>query len=580
MSETLLREQLERIQRELLSSDSGSPSVRPGPSAVAVEGYAPYVAISLERPRSTDHGDLATNMALVLAKQLKMPPRQVAQLVIERLDRSAAGVVGVEIAGPGFINFRFGQALLHDHVARIIRADQAFGRATPERRMRYQVEFVSANPTGPLHVAHGRGAALGDAIASLLQWAGHDVEREFYVNDAGVQINRLGESLDARLRQLDGEAVDVPEGGYHGDYLRELALELKNDPPPQLNASDEQRLVFLRDWAVERLRAEQDRDLREFRVVFDAYFSETTLYRENRLQETLRELAERGLTFEADGAVWLRTSAFGDDKDRVLVKSDGTFTYFLPDIAYHRDKARRGFDHVIDVWGADHHGYAPRMQAVLAALGLSEFLDVQIVQMVRIVRAGEEVKMSKRAGDFVSLRELYEETGVDVARYFFLMRRSDAQMLFDLDLALDRTDKNPVFKVQYAHARIASIFRKAEVDPQTFRVEDTDLSRLATQVEQEMIKQLAIFPDTVARAVDARSPHVICEYLETTAGLVNSWYHSGNPSRNPELAVLVQDPQTRAARLLLARAIQIVLRNGLQVLGLSAPERMDREEIA
>jgi arginyl-tRNA synthetase len=580
MSETLLREQLERIVKELVAPDGGSLIPEPGTGEGVVTVPPPTVTVSLERPRSADHGDLATNVALVLAKQMKMPPQQVARRVLELLDLPAAGVVAAEIAGPGFINFRFGHALLHEQIAQIIRADASYGRGTPERRMRYQVEFVSANPTGPLHVAHGRGAALGDAIASLLQWAGHDVEREFYVNDAGVQINRLGESLDARLRQLEGEDVPVPEGGYHGDYLRELALELQRDPPAELRTPLADRVVFLRDWAVERLREEQDRDLREFRVVFDAYFSETTLYQENRLQETLQELAERGLTFEADGAVWLRTSAFGDDKDRVLVKSDGTFTYFLPDIAYHRDKARRGFDHAIDVWGADHHGYAPRMQAVLAALGLGEFLDVEIVQMVRIVRAGEEVKMSKRAGDFVSLRELYEETGVDVARYFFLMRRSDAQMLFDLDLALDRTDKNPVFKVQYAHARIASIFRKAEVDPRTFSVEDTDLSRLATPVEQEMIKQLAIFPDTVARAVDARSPHVICEYLETTAGLVNSWYHSGNPSRNPELAVLVQDPQTRAARLLLARAIQIVLRNGLQVLGLSAPERMDREETA
>ncbi len=541
-------------------------------------GEGTFTPIVLERPRQADHGDVATNLAMLLAKQLKRAPRQLAETIIERLDLSAAGVSSAEIAGPGFINFRFGQGTLNALLADIIQADQNYGRATPPKRERIQIEFVSANPTGPLHVAHGRGAALGDAIASLLTWAGHEVEREFYVNDAGVQVIRLGESVDARMRELGGAALEIPEGGYHGEYVVEIARELVRDAT--MTTGDEPgRATRVRDWAVAQLRAEQDRDLRDFGVFFDSYFSESTLYQEKRIEDTLHELKERGLTFESDGATWLRTSAFGDDKDRVLIKSDGAFTYFLPDLAYHREKARRGFDHVIDVWGADHHGYAPRMRAALKALGLENFLGVEIVQMVRIMRGGEEFKISKRAGDFVTLRDLYEETGVDVARYFFLMRRSDAQMVFDLDLALDHSEKNPVYKVQYAHARMSSIFKKADVDPASLNSDARLLDLLRSEQEQELIKQLSTFPNLVERAAEARTPHMVCDYLETTSSIVNSWYHSGNPSRNPELAVLVSDPDLRSARLALARAIQIVLRNGLTLLGLTAPERMEREEI-
>ncbi|MGH7462911.1 MAG: arginine--tRNA ligase, partial [Longimicrobiales bacterium] len=309
-------------------------------------------------------------------------------------------------------------------------------------------------------------------------------------------------------------------------------------------------------------------------------YYESTLYRERKTEETLDDLRSRGITYDGEGATWLRTTTFGDDKDRVLVKRDGTYTYFLPDLAYHRDKARRGFQHVINIWGADHHGYVPRLKAGLAAIGYTDFLDVEIVQMVRLTRGGTEVKFSKRAGEFVSLRELFEETGIDVARYFFLMRRGDTQMLFDLDLALDHSEKNPVYKVQYAHARMMSIFRKAEVDPDTIDTAGASLERLADPAEIELIKQLVLYPQVVERATDARAPHLICEYLEQTAGMVNSWHHAGTPSRNPDLAVLVPDPQLRAARLVLARAIRIVLRNGLALLGLSAPERMVREEAA
>lgn len=541
-------------------------------------GAGDGVAVQLERPRNPEHGDFATNLALLLGGRLGRPPRQIAQDIVDALDLGSAGLSSAEIAGPGFINFRVASARIQARVAEIVAADEAYGRSTPASRRRVQVEFVSANPTGPLHVAHGRGAALGDAIASLLQWTGHDVQREFYVNDAGVQIDRLAESLEARWLERNGTPTPIPEGGYHGDYLRGMAEDVESAFGDELRAAERtDRLRRLRDYATTRLLQEQDDDLRTFGVRFDNFFPETSLYREGRLQETLDELARLGMTYESDGAVWLRTSSFGDDKDRVLVKSDGTFTYFLPDLAYHRDKARRGFEHVIDVWGADHHGYVPRMKAALTAVGLADFLDVEIVQMVRLVRGGEEVKLSKRAGDIITLRDLFTETGTDVARYFFLMRRGDAQMLFDLDLALDHSEKNPVYKVQYAHARMCSIFRKAGVDRGTFRA-DGDLSGLVHPVEQDLIKQLERFPELVGRAADARAPHMVCDYLEATAGLVNSWYHAGNPSRNPELAVLVQDDTLRNARLGLARAVQVVLRNGLELLGLSAPERMQREE--
>ena len=543
-----------------------------------VESFVPDggVSVQLERPRNPEHGDLSTNLALLLAKRVGQKPQAVAQEIIDRLDLASAGLSAAEIAGPGFINFRFAHHSLQANLASILEAGPRFGRSDLAERHRVQVEFVSANPTGPLHVAHGRGAALGDGIASLLAWTGHDVDREFYVNDAGLQIQRLGESLEARWRQLHGEGADIPEGGYHGEYLVDLAKMVDEEEGEMLSAMGlDERVTFLRYWGSRKLREQQEADLREFGVLFDAWYSEQGLYQEGKVQETLDALKERGATYEADGATWVRTTAFGDDKDRVIVKSDGTYTYFLPDLAYHRDKAKRGYQHVIDIWGADHHGYAPRMKAGLAALGYTDFLDAEIVQMVRIMRGGAEVKMSKRSGEFITLRELFDETGADVARYFFLMRRGDAQMLFDLDLALDHSDKNPVFKVQYAHARMMSIFRKAGVDIDEVGVH-APLDQLHHPLETELIKQLYTFPSVVARAAEARAPHIVCEYLETTAGMVNSWYHAGNPNRNPDLAVLSEDEQLRTARLVLTKAIRIVLQNGLSLLGLGAPDRMDR----
>jgi arginyl-tRNA synthetase len=548
--------------------------------AAAQLGANDDVPIQLDRPRNPEHGDLATNLALLVGGRLKRPPREVAAEIVAHLDLAAAHVESAEIAGPGFINFRLARARLGDTLRVALREDARFGRSGPSGR-KVQVEFVSANPTGPLHVAHGRGAALGDAIAALLEWTGDEVTREFYVNDAGVQIDRLAESLDLRWRELNGETIEIPEGGYFGAYLIDMARALEAAEGDRLRALPHAaRLDRLREYATTVLRAGQDLDLREFGVCFDSYYEESRLYREGRIEDTLAELRARGLAYESEGAVWLRTTDYGDDKDRVLVKSDGSYTYFLPDLTYHREKARRGFDHAINVWGADHHGYVPRMQAALSALGLTGFLDVEIVQMVRIMRGGREVRLSKRSGEFVTLRELFEETGTDVARYFFLMRRGDTQMLFDLDLALDHSEKNPVYKVQYAHARMMSIFRKAGLTPEVAAADVSSVDRLESPLEQDLIKRIGRFPETVRRGAAQRAPQIICDYLEQTASAVNSWYHAGNPARNPELAVLVDDAELRAARLALSAAIRIVLRNGLSLLGLSAPERMDREILA
>ena len=537
------------------------------------------VDIRLERPRNPEHGDISSNLAMALAGRLARKPRDVAEDIRGRLSLEGAGISAVEIAGPGFLNFRLSQDVLHDRLAAILAGGAAYGRVTKPSPRRVQVEFVSANPTGPLHVAHARGAAIGDALASLLEWTGDSVQREFYVNDAGVQIDRLAESLEVRWRQLHGDDVPLPEEGYRGEYVIDLAREVNNEMGDALSAMDEAgRRKALRDWAVPRLRQEHDDDLRSYGVRFDEFFNESSVYERGLIEQTLAELREKQLVYEKEGALWFRTTDFGDDKDRVLVKSDGSFTYFLPDLAYHREKWRRGFEHVIDVWGADHHGYVPRMKAALAALGHPDFLDVEIVQMVKIMREGKEVRLSKRAGEIITLRDLIDETGVDVARYFFLMRRGDAQMIFDLDLALDQSEKNPVYKVQYAHARMMSIFRKAGVDPKTFSAAPADLARLVDPLEQDLIKQLSHFPEQVERAAANRAPHFLAEYLEETAGMVNSWYHAGNPARNPGLAVLADDPQLRTARLALVAAVSIVLANGLRVLGISAPDRMDRAE--
>lgn len=534
--------------------------------------------IHLERPRDPSHGDLATNVAMTLARTLKKAPRQIAQDIADGLDLQAAGVTAVEIAGPGFLNFRLAAGAVASVLDEILAADESFGRADTGAGEKVMVEFVSANPTGPLHMGHGRQAALGDAIASLLEWTGWAVHREFYYNDGGTQMDNLALSVRARYQEHFGREAEIPEGGYKGEYVRELAAALVEAVGDRyLDDESQEALDTMRVHAVEILRTEQDRDLSEYRVHFDHHFLESSLYAGGLVDQTVEDLRETGHVYERDGATWLRTTEFGDDKDRVMIRGNGMPTYFLPDVAYHMEKWGRGFHRVINVQGSDHHGTVSRVRAGVQALGLPKgYPEYVLHQMVRVEQDGKEVKFSKRSGSYTTLRELFEKVGVDVARYFLQMRKPDAQVVVDLTVALDHSDQNPVYKVQYAHARMCSIFAKAGLELEQVGPDSADLTVLTHELERELVKKLGEFPQTLARAARGMTPHVVCDYLEQTAGAANSWYHGGNPTRNPELAVLVDDEKLRAARLVLARAVQVVLRNGLAVLGITAPRRMDR----
>jgi arginyl-tRNA synthetase len=529
----------------------------------------PDVTFVLERPRDPGHGDLATNLAMVVAKLEKTKPRQMAERVIAELELPASLVSKVEIAGPGFINFWLAEDQLGLVVRQILERGPACGRSELGVGLKVNVEFVSANPTGPLHVGHGRGAAYGDALASLLQWTGHSVTREYYINDAGVQIDKLALSLWARVQHGLGREAEIPEGGYHGLYLVEAAEQVLRERGRDFaDLPAEEGIRQCRALALRMQRAEQDRDMADFGVHFDVFTSEQSLYERGLVDGALVLLGEKGLTYEQGGALWLRTTQFGDDKDRVLRKSDASLTYLVPDIAYHVDKRSRGFDRAIDVWGADHHGYVPRMRSVLAALGLPpDFFDVAILQLVKVVRGGEEVKMSKRSGEFITLRDLVDEVGVDAARYFFLMRPGDSQLIFDIELAKRQTDENPVFYVQMAHARLSGIFRTAGRTPDAV-TGTLDPAALPAPEDQELLKKLGLFPEVVDRAAREREPHRVTNYLQQLATAVHGWYHHTRAVGAPEGAA------TEQARLLLARAARTVLANGLAILGITAPERM------
>jgi arginyl-tRNA synthetase len=529
----------------------------------------PGIDFVLERPRDSGHGDVATNLGMVLAKLERSKPRQMAERVVAELHLPDGFVSKIEIAGPGFINFWLADDQLADVVGEILERGPAYGQSEIGVGLRVNVEFVSANPTGPLHVGHGRGAAYGDALGSLLEWTGHAVTREFYINDAGVQIDKLAWSLWARVQEALGRDSNIPDGGYHGLYLAEAAEQVLREKGADFaDLPAEEGVRQCRALALRMQREEQDRDLADFGVRFNVFTSEQSLYDRGMVEEALVLLAEKGLTYEREGALWLRTTQFGDDKDRVLRKSDASLTYLVPDIAYHVDKRSRGFDRVIDVWGADHHGYVPRMRSVLSALGYPpEFFDVALLQLVKVVRGGEEVKMSKRSGEFVTLRDLIEEVGTDAARYFFLMRPGDSQLVFDVELAKRQTDENPVFYVQMAHARLSGIFRTAGRAPEqlTGRL---DVAALPAEEDEELLKQLVIFRETVERAAEERAPHRITNYLQQLAASVHGWYHHTRAVGAPE------GPATEHARLLLAGAARTVLANALAILGISAPDRM------
>jgi arginyl-tRNA synthetase len=529
--------------------------IRAARSLGAPEDVSPL----LERPRETSHGDWATNLAMVLAKPLRSKPREIAEKLRAALDLERAGVSRIEIAGPGFMNFWLDAGRIASGLGEIISADERYGQSNAGAGKVVNVEFVSANPTGPLHVGHGRQAALGDAISTLLETTGWKVTREFYYNDAGAQIDNLAASVSARLSELDGKESQIPEGGYHGEYIRELAERYK--------ANDDS--LSVREFAVRELRKEQDLDLQAFGVKFDKYFLESSLYTDEMVEDTVRLLLASGKTYEHEGALWLRTTDFGDDKDRVMRKGDGTYTYFVPDVAYHVTKWKRGFRRAIDVQGADHHSTVTRVRAGLQALDMgmpADYPAYVLHQMVTVMKHGDEVKLSKRAGSYVTVRDLVNEVGRDAVRYFFLMRKSDSQLIFNVDLAASQSEENPVYYIQMAHARMCGIFRVGEIDPASVTADGARLEVLTEPEEQELIKALLDFPALVESAAETLEPHRIATYLLETARVAHLWYHKHH--------VLEQPEDITKARLALARAAQIVLRNGMRILGITSPERM------
>ena len=532
--------------------------------AARAVGAPPEFVPVLERPRDPAFGDWTTNAAMMLAKDLRRKPRDIAAALIAALDQRRAGLSSAEIAGPGFLNFRVATDRIADGLKALVAADASFGASRVGAGRPVNIEFVSANPTGPLHVGHGRQAALGDAIAALLERVSWTVSREFYYNDAGAQIDNLGLSVQARVR-----GAPIPEGGYHGEYIKDIADRYLVETPGDRNADN---LTAVREFAVRELRREQDGDLQAFGVTFDVYFLESSLYTDGKVEETIQRLKSAGHTYEKDGAVWLRTTEFGDDKDRVVLRSaekGGAPTYFVPDVAYHVTKWKRGFTRAINVQGADHHSTVTRVRVGLQALEMgipAGYPEYVLHQMVTVMRAGEEVKISKRAGSYVTVRDLIDEVGRDAVRYFFLMRKGDSQLVFDVDLARSQSEENPVYYIQMAHARICGIFRVGEIAMATVTGEGVDLSVLQLPEEQELIKALLDYPALVLGAADALEPHRVATYLHDLAGKTHLWYHKAHVLNEPEAIM--------RARLVLARAAQIVLRNGLSLLGITAPERM------
>ena len=555
-------------------------------------------AITLDTPREKSHGDLATTLAMTLAKPESKPPRKIAEIIIRNIEDRDCVIQKTEIAGPGFINFFFKQDRWKQTLFDIDTEGARYGLMDIGEGERVLVEFVSANPTGPLHVGHGRGAAIGDALANLLTAVGYAVQREFYINDAGRQMKLLKDSVKARYLESHGQVVAFPEDGYHGDYIKEIAESLDSSIPATYSTKaslpvtggirvknseaageegaagesaafripfdDEDIAIFSKD----QMLADIKNDLEAFGVRFDVWFSEKSLLADGSVQKSIEELKERDFAYERDGALWLRSTAFGDDKDRVVIKQDGEYTYLATDIAYHRNKLARGFTQLVNIWGADHHGYIPRVQAMIQAFGHpKDSLHVLLVQLVAILRHGQPVPMSKRAGDFVTLRDVVQEVGSDAARYIFLTRRSDSHLDFDLDVAKEQSRENPVYYVQYAHARLASLFREAEsrgiAVPSKERV---DLSLLDLEEEQTIIKSLAKYPEVVEEAALAYEPHRLTFYLQDLAGLLHNYYFKHR--------VITEDASRTSSKLFLLKQVKMVIQSALKILGVNAPERM------
>ncbi len=530
--------------------------------------------IEMELTKDPMHGDYASNAAMILAAQAKKNPREIAKILSERIDDSGQILEKVEIAGPGFMNFFIREGCWASLLEHVDREGNRYGSSEQGKGRRIQVEFVSANPTGPLHIGHARGAVVGDVMANILAAVGYQVFREYYINDAGNQMNNLGKSVFLRYRELLGEAVEFPEGCYRGGYIKDLAAELvKREGNRQLSRDPEEVYPLFTDYAGSAILEGIKEDLRQFGVVFDLYFSERELYREDGVGKLLRELQEKGFIYSEGDALWFRTTAFGDDKDRVVVRQNGAPTYFAADIAYHLNKFRRGFETVIDIWGADHHGYIPRMSAAVQALGYGkDALKVILVQLVNLQRGGKPVAMSTRSGEFVTLREVVDEVGKDAARYNFLMRRSDSHLDFDLEVAKRQSNENPVYYVQYAHARICSIIRMAvERGYQAPSYDQVELSLLKLSEETDLIKAITRFPEVVEGAASTLEPHRLTFYLNDLAGLFHSYYN-----RNK---VISDDGALTRARLFLVTSVQTVLKNTLMMLGVSAPEKMEQRRL-
>lgn len=524
--------------------------------------------VILEVPKEKAHGDYATNIAMQLAKIAKKPPRAIAETIVEHFDQEKASITKIDVAGPGFINFFLDQNMFAKVIPAILSLGEKYGESDFGKSQKVQVEFVSANPTGSLHLGHARGAAYGDALCRILSKAGFDVYREYYINDAGNQIYNLAKSVEARYFQALGLERELPEDGYYGDDIVQFGRELAEaEGDRYVHMDEEQRHAFFREYGLKKELEKIKQDLKDYRVQFDEWYSETSLYETGKVTDVLAKLKERGETYEQDGAVWFRSTAYGDDKDRVLVKQDGSYTYLTPDIAYHEDKFKRGFDVLINIWGADHHGYVPRMRAAVQALGYDpNRLKFEIIQMVNLMKNGEKVKMSKRTGKAVTLRELMEEVGVDAMRWFFAMRSSDSHLDFDMDLAVSESNENPVYYVQYAHARVCSILRQGETLGY-HADENVDLTLLSSEKELELIKKLSEFPQAVIEAADKLATHRMTNYVFELASALHSFY-------NVERVIDETNVEKSKARYQLMKAVQITIKNALALLGVSAPERM------
>ncbi|HXG51062.1 MAG TPA: arginine--tRNA ligase [candidate division Zixibacteria bacterium] len=523
----------------------------------------------LEPPKQREFGDLTTNVALLWARSAKRPPRAIAETILKHLEDPDGILARKEIAGPGFLNFSFSPGFYYRRLRELAAAGER--RLDLGRGRRVQVEFASVNPTGPLHVGHGRVAVIGDVLARLHEAAAYEVEREYYVNDAGKQMESLGLSLYARYRELFGEVVEFPADGYPGDYVREIAARLKAEKGESLLGETKERAVaFCTEYGGAALLEQIREQLAAFGIRFDSYFSERAMRARDEVAGTMALLRERGLIYEKDGAQWFRSTQFGDDKDRTVVKSDGELTYFASDIAYHRSKFERKFDRLINVWGADHHGYVPRIKAALRGLGYDpDVLQVVLVQMVQLTRGGEPVRMGKRTGEFVSLQEVIEEVGKDAARFFFLMRKPDSHLDFDLDLAKRQSSENPVFYVQYAHARVSSVFEQARrtgVPWDEARTAHVTVERLELAEELELIRQAIRFDEVIEESVRELEPHRVTFYLLELAGEFHRYYNRHR--------ILSDDLELTLARMLLARTVQTALRRGLEVVGVEAPVKM------